>query len=167
MKVNWDAIGAVGEIVGAAAVVLSLVYLAVQIRLQNRESRASTIMHLTEQWNSSTLAIAQNAELAKIWTAGLRGETLPEDERARFFGVCSSVLQVSEGLYLQQIDGRLDPRIWQGVDARLSNLLATRGFQAFWLVREPWFSKEFSDFVADRIAKSGITDGTLYAEGSA
>ena len=30
---NWDAIGAVGEIVGASAVVLSLAYLAVQIRL--------------------------------------------------------------------------------------------------------------------------------------
>lgn len=32
---NWDAIGAVGEIVGALAVVISLVYLASQIRIQN------------------------------------------------------------------------------------------------------------------------------------
>ena len=92
---NWDAIGAVGEIVGASAVVLSLAYLAVQIRLQNRESRASTVTHLTEQWNSATLAVAQNGELAKVWTAGLRGEALPEDERARFFGLCSSVLHLS------------------------------------------------------------------------
>ena len=29
---NWDAIGAVGEMVGAVAVVLTLVYLAVQSR---------------------------------------------------------------------------------------------------------------------------------------
>lgn len=29
---NWDAIGAVGEITGASAVVVSLVYLALQIR---------------------------------------------------------------------------------------------------------------------------------------
>ncbi len=35
---NWDAIGAVGEIVGALAVVVSLVYLAIQVRRQNRES---------------------------------------------------------------------------------------------------------------------------------
>ena len=38
---NWEAIGAIGEIVGAAAVVFSLGYLAVQIRNQNSESRAS------------------------------------------------------------------------------------------------------------------------------
>ena len=162
---NWDAIGAVGEVVGASAVVLSLAYLAVQIRLQNRESRASTVTHLTEQWNSAALAVAQNGELAKVWTAGLRGEALPEDERARFFGLCSSVLHVTEGLYLQKIDGRLDPRIWKGVDGRVSDLLATRGFQEFWLIRQSWFSKEFSDFVAERIEKSEIAERTLYENG--
>ena len=29
---NWEAIGALGEMIGAVAVVVSLVYLAVQIR---------------------------------------------------------------------------------------------------------------------------------------
>ncbi len=34
---NWDAIGAVGEIVGAAGVILSLVYLAAQIRHNTKQ----------------------------------------------------------------------------------------------------------------------------------
>ncbi len=49
---NWDAIGAVGEILGAVAVVVSLVYLSTQIRIQNRESKLSTINNLTEQRNT-------------------------------------------------------------------------------------------------------------------
>ncbi len=36
---NWDAISAIGEIVGAAAVVVSLLCLAVQIRDPNRQAR--------------------------------------------------------------------------------------------------------------------------------
>ena len=32
MDVNWDAVGAIGETVGALAVVLTLAYLALQIR---------------------------------------------------------------------------------------------------------------------------------------
>ena len=36
---NWEAIGAIGEIIGAAAVVVSLIYLATQIRTQNNEAR--------------------------------------------------------------------------------------------------------------------------------
>ena len=47
---NWDAIGAIGEILGAIAVVATLFYLAVQIRYariatvdRNRESRVNGI----------------------------------------------------------------------------------------------------------------------------
>ena len=37
---NWDAIGAVGEIAGAAAVIISLVYLARQMIISNRLAKA-------------------------------------------------------------------------------------------------------------------------------
>ncbi len=47
---NWEAISAIGEIVGALAVVITLVYLAIQIREQNRESRAAAIDSLSQQW---------------------------------------------------------------------------------------------------------------------
>ncbi len=40
---NWDAIGAIGEIVGTAAVVASLLYLAVQTRSNARSLRAKAI----------------------------------------------------------------------------------------------------------------------------
>ncbi len=38
---NWDAIGAIGEIVNAAAVVMTLAYLAVQVRYARDEARRS------------------------------------------------------------------------------------------------------------------------------
>ena len=40
---SWAAAGAIGQLVGALAVVISLVYLASQIRIQNRESRAAAV----------------------------------------------------------------------------------------------------------------------------
>jgi len=53
MDRNWDAIGAIGEVVGAIAVFLTLVYLAFQVRYaknatldQNRLSRASAIREI-------------------------------------------------------------------------------------------------------------------------
>ena len=38
---NWDAIDAIGEILGASAVVASLVYLAVQIRHNTKQVDAT------------------------------------------------------------------------------------------------------------------------------
>jgi|GEM_PF-6462052 hypothetical protein len=45
---NWEAIGALGEIIGAGAVVVSLIYLAVQIRGQSSEARTAG-MHAVSQ----------------------------------------------------------------------------------------------------------------------
>lgn len=44
---NWDAIAAVGEIMGALAVVVSVAYLAVQIRKQTAESRLTAARELS------------------------------------------------------------------------------------------------------------------------
>ena len=40
---NWEALGAIGEIVGAVAVIATLGYLAVQIRQNTRSVRAATL----------------------------------------------------------------------------------------------------------------------------
>ena len=46
---NWDAIGAIGEIVGAGAVVVSLLYLAVQTRENAKSLKANAL------WNAETI----------------------------------------------------------------------------------------------------------------
>jgi len=43
---NWDAIGALSESVGAIVVVITLLYLATQIRAQTKESRLTATREL-------------------------------------------------------------------------------------------------------------------------
>ena len=40
---NWDAVGAIGEIIGAVAVIVTLIYLAVQIGDGARASRSAAV----------------------------------------------------------------------------------------------------------------------------
>ena len=44
---NWDAIGAVGEIVGAVAVIATLIYLAIQIKDSARAARSAAVTDAT------------------------------------------------------------------------------------------------------------------------
>ncbi|MCJ7451002.1 MAG: hypothetical protein MUO39_00800 [Steroidobacteraceae bacterium] len=64
---NWAAIGAIGEIVGAMAVVVSLVYLAIQIREQNKESRLAAMHEIAVAYRESNIPFA-DANLADILT---------------------------------------------------------------------------------------------------
>ncbi len=52
---NWDAIGAIGEILGALGVLVTLVYLATQIRENTRSLQAVSLQ--------SVLALIESASL--------------------------------------------------------------------------------------------------------
>lgn len=46
--VNWEAVGAVGQVVGAAGVIASLIYLAIQIRQNTRSVEAATYQSVAD-----------------------------------------------------------------------------------------------------------------------
>ena len=50
---NWESIGVLAEIIGAGAVVVTLAYLAVHIRAQNREARMSAMHEISEAFRES------------------------------------------------------------------------------------------------------------------
>ena len=162
MELSIQDWGAVGEVVGAIAVVVSLLYLAVQIRIQNRESRLSTINSSLAEWNALLSLVADNAELADIWARGLRNEELTEPEEVRFRAFTNSYFRVIEGLYLQHLEGRLDDRIWHGIGKGTADMLAARGLHRFWEHRKEWYCREFRDFVEDAIASKQVTSDSLY-----
>lgn len=95
---NWEAIAALGEIIGAFGVIVTLAFLAFQIRQntrllqtnttqleQNQEFAAAEAIGQSNQQQASMLAIAQSGELSAILDKGLRcyGE-LSKQEKLRF-----------------------------------------------------------------------------------
>lgn len=162
MELSIQDWGAVGEIISAIAVVISLLYLAVQIRNQNRESRLSTINNSLAEWNSLLSLVADNSELADIWNRGLKNEELTETEEVRFRGFVNSYFRVVEGLYLQHLEGRLDNRVWQGIGTGTMEMLASAGLHRFWSHRKQWYSREFQEYVEKTISAKEPIDESLY-----
>ena len=50
---NWDAIGAIGEIIGAAGVISTLIYLAIQIRQNTTAMNRATVRQALESNNAA------------------------------------------------------------------------------------------------------------------
>jgi len=78
---NWEAIGAVGEIVGALAVVGTLAYLALQIRASIKETEAN---HWAVTGSDHADVLSRFMEYADVWTKGNEGEELTKSERFVF-----------------------------------------------------------------------------------
>jgi hypothetical protein len=83
---NWNAVGAIGEILGALAVFISLVYLASQIRANTLQSRASMAASITVE-QSRLLESLGDPSLAKVAMKLVQGEVLDPVERFRFVAI--------------------------------------------------------------------------------
>jgi hypothetical protein len=80
---NWDAIGAIGEIIGALAVVTTLLYLSVQVRQYQRSSIAEGSSKGHELHSAWRNTIVQNTEAAGALAKANSGETLSERDRVQ------------------------------------------------------------------------------------
>lgn len=93
---NWEAIGALAELAGALGVILSLVYLAYQIRLNSKQIKQNSDFiesSIYQSVNDATLAwqaqIAQSPEVAMIWRKIRGGIELEESEQSQAWGLVS------------------------------------------------------------------------------
>jgi hypothetical protein len=160
---NWEAIGAMGEILGALTVIGTLFYLALQIRQNsqaltraNDYAQASSIHESNALYVELYKSLAQDAEMASIYHRALEGEILSSADSVRFGAFLLSYLVWAEDLYYQQ---RTELGFAQVGDTAL--LLATIGPYMVRLIRtEPgrtWWdgegrhhlSPEFHDVVKE------------------
>ncbi|MEJ2171300.1 MAG: hypothetical protein P8X59_00860 [Woeseiaceae bacterium] len=146
---NWEAIGAIGEIVGAAAVIVSLAYLGIQVRNQNIESRIASVHDVLEGFRTEISAF-RNSELAELLGKGsVDYEALSDTEKIQFVAMIQGPLRFWEEAYHQYKAGRLSAQLWNGIHAQMRDFISTDGLQKVWELREHTYSQEFRDYVAN------------------
>ena len=150
---NWEAIGAVGEIIGALAVVLSLVYLAIQIRIQNIETREASVHLVAEAFREST-SLFGDPQLAEIFVKSNAGTELNEVELVQLHVAMTQSLRFWEEAHRLYLRGRIDTELWEGMMKQFGAGLQLPGFRRVWENRKEFFSYEFQQLV------DGIEPGT-------
>ena len=144
---NWDAIGAIGEILGAFAVVASLIYLAVQVRQQNAESRISSAHVVTTAFREVISSI-QDPAIAQLVIKAIDDlEGLTDAEGLQMVALAQSYFRVWEEAHYHQSEGRLDPSMWRAMCVQFGGLMHFGWFSESWAVRKSAFREEFQNFV--------------------
>jgi hypothetical protein len=99
---NWNAIGAIAELIGALAVVATLLYLATQIRQNVVSLRNSGAWAINEGLAVLNGRVSTDAEFADIWMRGLENaDSLNAVERERFRAFCMDMLNLA--VYAQAV----------------------------------------------------------------
>ena len=133
---NWEAIGAIGEAVGAAAVVGSLVYLAVQIRQNTKSVQAATFQSVAEGLADASYRLI-NAP--------------PLTQKADWFLLFVGTLRRYENLHFQIRRGALGPSDVEGFIASLGAVFEVPIFRECWPRTRELFHPSFAAFVEERV----------------
>ena len=141
-------LGNVGEFLGGVAVVVSLLYLAVQIRQNTRSVRRSAYQAIVSSSVQASVAFANDEGLAELWAKGaLEYSTLSSPERMRFASYAYGVLRSYENLFYQYEQGALEAELWQGFHNMLARDLKAPGLVVWWESQRNIFSSKFQQYV--------------------
>lgn len=160
---NWDAISAVSQLIGSVAVVISVLYLAVQLRSSTRVARVAAMDAAAAALRDVTKPLMENAELARLWRTGLENlESLSAEDQARFFHAAHQFLKALETIHYHYVYGLLDPQLWAGWRELLHHYVATPGLHFYLSRRSAVFSERFRTFISElEPVKERLTVGNL------
>jgi hypothetical protein len=145
---NWDAIGAAGEVLGAVAVLITLFYLARQIRQNTEEIRSANYHGVTDSFNELNLTVAGNPDLARVFRLGNEAyDELSEDEKEQYAFVMHAAFRIMDVIKFQSQKGTGDMTLWDFERSTIDTLLAGPGARKWWRERPYNFSEDFVSYV--------------------
>jgi hypothetical protein len=139
---NLNDLANLGQVVGALAVVISLFYVARQIRQNTNAVRSVTSQSVHEHFASWYHLLASDAALAQLVIDALKDyTTLAEKDKARFVAIFMAFLSYSQNAFLKWRQGLLEPSLWLGWELLIMNLAGAPSGRAFWKERAYLFGE--------------------------
>lgn len=134
----------IGQTIAVVALVLSLVFVGVQIRLNTAATKAASHGAVSSALNEINRLFAENPDLTTIWLAGMRDrQALTEEERWRFDALARAYFHVCETMFVQARFGAGDRGVMRAEESGISVVLASPGVNEWWRENPFGFCPEF------------------------
>jgi hypothetical protein len=146
--VSIQDLGSIGEFVGALAVVLSLLYLATQIRQNTAATRASSYEDVAQGMRAFMALIAEDEELAQLYLRGAaKADHLSPSDQVRFemlLGHFFANYDMAVDLYRRQM---IDEKMMVPYTRFADSLLAQPGVAEWWQTSQHFFSDDLRSHI--------------------
>ncbi len=147
-------LGAIGELVGGVAVLVTLGYLAIQIRQNTASNRFLATQSLVEGHAEANLMLSTHEDLATILQMGMLGgrEALEPSAQLRLNTWLMGLWSQVEFAYFQYQAAQLDERIWNRMEYEIETFLSLPGLSQWWDQDKERFSPDFIELVDRKLA---------------
>ena len=136
--------GALGELIGGIGIIVSLIYVGLQVKQNTAALQVSTVHDTMEDFADLYLVPAQNREFADIFFKGLQDISALEGvDRLRFYSYLHKFFRTSENAHYQFTHGALEAKPFKGIANQYIFLTSMPGTQVYWQERKSCYNEEF------------------------
>jgi len=149
---DFDILGNIGDFVGGIAVVVTLAYLAIQIRQDTIQSRVNIA---TNQWDAMLHAYdpIYDGENGIVFRKGLLNyESLDTHERLLFHGLMARIVGVCEISLYQKKHGALEPELFEKHSRVLEGIISSPGGTEYWRNAAPVYGEDLQAHIESMLA---------------
>jgi hypothetical protein len=151
-----DELGNIGDFLGGVAVIITLLYLALQIRKQSAVAKLEATRALAGEQSLALSQIIEDKEICQIYLCGIRDYTsLPDDDRMRLSLCFLRLFRAMEQQYLHVRLGNLNGTYFTSLQKTFMEFLSFPGVQEWWRLSCHMFEDSFCEEVEKDIVKAG------------
>ena len=142
--------GALGELVAAVAVVITLVYLTIQVRQGNSLARAQTRQSMMEQVRADLHKMIDEPSILYCFS---KEEALTPDEKAKFTSWLAAAMRQREYEWSQYRNGVIDRATWETYQSLIPQHLGTQRALKWWQKSTQFLDPGFVESVNELLAR--------------
>ena len=157
---NWDAIGAIGETLGAIGVIVTLVYLAVQLKQNTKALRSNSWQAIQEAEQRFDDLFSRDPAIGDLWVRASNGglECLDSDaERFQFMSLAKQLIDQFQTHHYQYERGMIETELWKTwVTQFKADVASHRGLREVIELRRQHFRPSFRTFVDENLQEDEV-----------
>ncbi len=150
-------LGSIGELLAAIATIVTLIYLATQVRQNTRALKSATFQNISGEMGRNVEPILNNADLAALMVKGnIDPTSLTEEEALRFSSMLTASLRRLEAVFVQHQLGSIDSALKEGFELSLISILQMPFASHWWSTAKTVFYPPFAAHLDRRLAAGEI-----------
>lgn len=154
MKIKLSDIASIAEIVGAIAVVLSLIYVGIQVNENASAVRSASANDANTAMQSWYLDVGSSQQTSELFYRALMSdEALPNEEEFQFLMMMHGVFLGFQNSYLLAQEGTIDSDLRESLSMSIGGVRSLPGMRRFWRQRKAYLHAGFAEWVEEIFAR--------------
>jgi len=148
MKFKLSEFASIAEIIGAFAVVISLIYVGVQVNDSAGAVRSAAANDANVALQNWYLQIGSDRQTSELFYKALKSEeALSNQEEFQFLMMMHGAFLAFQNSYLLAEEGTIDAELREAITAAVLGVKDTPGMRRYWRQRKSYLHSAFANYV--------------------